>query len=55
MPVSGHNISTQVESAPVSHPKVAECAVVGATDETTGQAIVTLAPSAAGTLLTPGT
>jgi acetyl-CoA synthetase len=37
MLVSGHNISTtEVESALVSHPKVAE---VGATDATTGQAI----------------
>ncbi|MFI1584862.1 acetate--CoA ligase [Embleya sp. NPDC020630] len=41
MLVSGHNISTtEVESALVSHPKVAESAVVGATDATTGQAIV---------------
>src|SRR5262249_43552394 len=41
MLVSGHNISTtEVESALVSHPKVAESAVVGATDPTTGQAIV---------------
>jgi acetyl-CoA synthetase len=41
MLVSGHNISTTaVESALVSHPKVAESAVVGATDATTGQAIV---------------
>jgi len=41
MLVSGHNISTtEVESALVSHPKVAEAAVVGATDPTTGQAIV---------------
>ncbi|MFJ9930966.1 acetyl-coenzyme A synthetase, partial [Streptomyces misionensis] len=41
MLVSGHNISTtEVESALVSHPAVAEAAVVGATDETTGQAIV---------------
>jgi len=40
MLVSGHNISTtEVESALVSHPKVAEAAVVGATDATTGQAI----------------
>ncbi len=40
MLVSGHNISTtEVESALVSHPKVAEAAVVGATDPTTGQAI----------------
>jgi acetyl-CoA synthetase len=41
MLVSGHNISTtEVESALVSHPMVAESAVVGATDPTTGQAIV---------------
>ncbi|MGW1989701.1 acetate--CoA ligase [Embleya sp. NPDC001921] len=41
MLVSGHNISTtEVESALVSHPKVAESAVVGATDATTGQSIV---------------
>jgi acetyl-CoA synthetase len=41
MNVSGHRISTtEVESALVSHPKVAESAVVGATDDTTGQGIV---------------
>jgi acetyl-CoA synthetase len=41
MLVSGHNISTtEVESALVSHPTVAEAAVVGAPDPTTGQAIV---------------
>jgi acetyl-CoA synthetase len=41
MLVSGHNISTtEVESALVSHPAVAEAAVVGAVDETTGQRIV---------------
>jgi acetyl-CoA synthetase len=41
MNVSGHRISTtEVEHALVSHPKVAEAAVVGATDATTGQAIV---------------
>ncbi|MEH1012330.1 acetate--CoA ligase [Micromonospora sp. CPCC 206060] len=44
MLVSGHNISTtEVESALVSHPAVAEAAVVGATDPTTGQAIVAFA------------
>jgi acetyl-CoA synthetase len=38
--VSGHRLSTaEVESAVVSHPKVAECAVVGQSDEDTGQAI----------------
>ncbi|MDQ2839087.1 MAG: acetate--CoA ligase [Actinomycetota bacterium] len=41
MNVSGHRISTtEVESALVSHPDVAEAAVVGATDATTGQGIV---------------
>jgi acetyl-CoA synthetase len=41
MLVSGHNISTtEVESALVAHPAVAEAAVVGASDPTTGQAIV---------------
>ena len=41
MNVSGHRISTtEVESALVSHPLVAEAAVVGAADATTGQAIV---------------
>jgi acetyl-CoA synthetase len=41
MNVSGHRISTtEVESALVSHPFVAEAAVVGAADATTGQGIV---------------
>ena len=41
MNVSGHRISTaEVESALVGHPAVAEAAVVGASDATTGQAIV---------------
>ncbi|MDQ6931007.1 MAG: acetate--CoA ligase [Candidatus Eremiobacteraeota bacterium] len=41
MNVSGHRISTtEVESALVEHPKVAEAAVVGKLDEMTGQAIV---------------
>ena len=40
MLVSGHNISTaEVESALVDHPAVAEAAVVGITDATTGQAV----------------
>jgi acetyl-CoA synthetase len=40
MNVSGHRISTaEVESALVSHPSVAEAAVVGRTDPMTGQAI----------------
>jgi acetyl-CoA synthetase len=41
MNVSGHRISTtEVESALVSHPTVAEAAVVGASDAQTGQGIV---------------
>jgi acetyl-CoA synthetase len=40
MLVAGHNISTtEVESALVSHPSVAEAAVVGRKDDLTGQAI----------------
>jgi acetyl-CoA synthetase len=43
MNVSGHRISTmEVESALVSHDAVAEAAVVGATDDLTGQAIAAL-------------
>jgi acetyl-CoA synthetase len=38
--VSGHRISTaEIESAIVSHPKVAEAAVVGQSDEQTGQSV----------------
>ena len=38
--VSGHRLSTaEVESAVVSHARVAECAVIGQSDEDTGQAI----------------
>ncbi|MFV0425506.1 MAG: acetate--CoA ligase [Beutenbergiaceae bacterium] len=41
MNVSGHRLSTtEIESALVSHPTVAEAAVVGASDDTTGQAVV---------------
>jgi len=41
MNVSGHRLSTtEIESALVSHPKVAEAAVVGAKDATTGEAVV---------------
>ncbi len=41
MNISGHRLSTtEIESALVSHPIVAEAAVVGAADETTGQAVV---------------
>ena len=40
MNISGHRLSTtEIESALVSHPKVAEAAVVGAKDEDTGQAV----------------
>lgn len=41
MNISGHRLSTtEIESALVSHPYVAEAAVVGAADDTTGQAVV---------------
>ncbi|MFZ0173890.1 MAG: acetate--CoA ligase [Acidimicrobiales bacterium] len=41
MNVSGHRVSTtEVESALVDHPSVAEAAVVGAKDDTTGQMII---------------
>jgi acetyl-CoA synthetase len=41
MNVSGHRLSTaEIESALVSHEATAEAAVVGASDETTGQAVV---------------
>jgi acetyl-CoA synthetase len=41
MNVSGHRLSTaEIESALVGHPWVAEAAVVGASDELTGQAVV---------------
>jgi acetyl-CoA synthetase len=41
MNISGHRVSTtEVESSLVDHPSVAEAAVVGATDDTTGQAII---------------
>ena len=41
MNVSGHRLSTmEIESAIVAHPMTAEAAVIGAADETTGQAVV---------------
>ncbi|MGJ0203135.1 acetate--CoA ligase [Leucobacter sp. gxy201] len=41
MNVSGHRLSTaEIESSLVAHNAVAEAAVVGASDETTGQAVV---------------
>ena len=49
MNVSGHRISTtEVESALVDHPTVAEAAVVGAKDDTTGQAIIAFVTLKAG-------
>jgi acetyl-CoA synthetase len=55
MLVSGHNISTtEVESALVSHPSVAEAAVVGATDPVTGQGIVAFVIVRAGAVETDG-
>jgi acetyl-CoA synthetase len=47
--VAGHRLSTmEVESALVSHPKVAEAAVVGRPDELKGQAIVAFVTPRAG-------
>lgn len=49
MNVSGHRISTtEVESTLVEHPSVAEAAVVGANDATTGQAVVAFVTLRAG-------
>ncbi len=49
MNVSGHRVSTtEVESALVDHPSVAEAAVVGANDATTGQAIIAFVTLRAG-------
>ena len=54
MNVSGHRISTtEVESALVDHPKVAESAVVGANDATTGQAIMAYVTVKGGTETSP--
>ncbi|MFI6048333.1 acetate--CoA ligase [Nocardia sp. NPDC051321] len=53
MNVSGHRISTaEVESALVGHASVAEAAVVGASDDTTGQAIVAFVILTAGAVHT---
>jgi acetyl-CoA synthetase len=50
MNVSGHRIGTmEVESALVSHPNVAEAAVVGRADDLTGTAIVAFVTPRAGT------
>ena len=49
MNVSGHRISTtEVESALVDNPTVAEAAVVGANDPTTGQAVIAFVTLKAG-------
>jgi acetyl-CoA synthetase len=49
MNVSGHRVSTtEVESALVDHPTVAEAAVVGARDDTTGQGIIAFVTLKAG-------
>ncbi len=54
MLVSGHNISTaEVEHALVGHPVVAEAAVVGKTDATTGQAIAAFVTLRAGYQASP--
>ena len=54
MNVAGHRISTtEVESALVDHPKVAESAVVGANDDTTGQAIMAYVTVKGGTETSP--
>jgi len=54
MNVSGHRISTtEVESALVDHPSVAEAAVVGATDAVTGQAIMAYVIVRGGTSVSP--
>src|ERR1700754_3741441 len=43
--VSGHRLSTaEIESAIVSHPRVAEAAVIGQSDEDTGQAVCAFVP-----------
>jgi acetyl-CoA synthetase len=54
MNVSGHRISTtEVESALVDHPAVAEAAVIGANDPLTGQAIIGFVTVRGGTEASP--
>jgi acetyl-CoA synthetase len=54
MNVSGHRVSTtEVESALVDHETVAEAAVVGAKDDTTGQAIVAFVTLKSGVTVDP--
>jgi len=56
MNVSGHRLSTaEIESALVSHSSVAEAAVVGAADDTTGQAVCAFVILRAGEAETPDT
>jgi len=56
MNVSGHRLSTaEIESALVSHEAVAEAAVVGAQDETSGQAVVAFVILRGGIEQTEGT
>jgi len=53
--VAGHRIGTaEVESALVSHPKVAEAAVVGRPDELKGQALVVFVTLKTGVVADPG-
>jgi acetyl-CoA synthetase len=53
--VSGHRLSTaEIESALVSHPAVAEAAVVAATDDLTGQSVVAYVTLTAGTVSEAG-
>ena len=48
--VSGHRLSTaEIESALVSHPAVAEAAVIAAADDLTGQSVVAYVTLSAGT------
>ena len=52
--VAGHRIGTaEVESALVSHPKVAEAAVVGRPDEFKGQALVAFVTPRSGVQVIP--
>ena len=53
--VAGHRIGTaEVESALVSHPNVAEAAVVGRSDDLKGQALVAFVTLKTGVLASPG-
>ena len=53
--VSGHRLSTaEIESALVSHPAVAEAAVIAAADELTGQSVVAYVTLSSGTVPDPG-